>query len=439
MFNLIKPAFNHHALLGIRKAARKHLCSNPYAFKSYSDRFVKNTSATKSYFSWLPNFGTILASILPFVGVGGASYYLNKQNSSSQTANTLNTTQAKKQETVQERKETLTAPVYNCSYAPEKPIKKEKKEEKEEEKEIKNESSEYCCNAGTSSSDIKHSQPISKKLTIDVIDDEEESEEHKPETPRVVKAKPIIFKGPLSMEPTEFIDEIWKEFIKTKDIRKFLSQPKVLNRLAANRNKKIREYFQKKAKDDLAEDLKKDKTINYCMRFKEYDHSVGTTVIKKFQKLEIKDIKYIFNKRVAELDFATVPTLKISPKTEGPNGEYVPDTNIVRIYETDNTCKTIGTIFHELTHAKQHEFVNKYFNTNKDNIKFKKEEIENLKKLSQDDKIRLLAMLLAQCQYDYTFTNGCDPQKTVQLCDYKNLNDEVEASAYGEEAASLVF
>ncbi len=434
MFNLIKPAFNHHALLGIREAARKHLCSNPYAFKSYSDRFVKNTSATKSYFSWLPNFGTILASILPFVGVGGASYYLNKQNSSSQTANTLNTTQAKKQETVQERKETLTAPVYNCSYAPEKPIKKEKKEEKEEEKEIKNESSEYCCNAGTSSSDIKHSQPISKKLTIDVIDDEEESEEHKPETPRVVKAKPIIFKGPLSMEPTEFIDEIWKEFIKTKDIRKFLSQPKVLNRLAANRNKKIREYFQKKAEDDL----KENKTIKDCKDYKEFDYSMGTTINKKFKELSDKNITDIFNKRVAELDFTIAPTLEISPKTEGPNGEYVPDTNIVRIYKTDSTFKTIGTIFHELTHAKQHEFVNKYFNT-KDNIEFKKEEIENLKKLSQDDKIRLLAMLLAQCQYDYTFTNGCDPQKTVQLCDYKNLNDEVEASAYGEEAASLVF
>lgn len=423
MFNLIKPAFNHHALLGIREAARKHLCSNPYAFKSYSDRFVKNTSATKSYFSWLPNFGTILASILPFVGVGGASYYLNKQNSSSQTANTLNTTQAKKQETVQERKETLTAPVYNCSYAPEKPIKKE---EKEEEKEIKNESSEYCCNAGTSSSDIKHSQPISKKWAFKVIDDEEESEEHKPETPRVVKAKPIIFKGPLSMEPTEFIDEIWKEFIETLDkdgdenIRKFLSQPKVLNRLAANRNKKIREYFQKKAKEDLADN----KIIQ------EY---------KSIENLDDEKIKDIFNERVEELGFANAPTLKISPKTEGPNGEYVPDTNIVRIYKTDNTWKTIGTIFHELTHAKQHEFVNKYFNTNKDNIEFKKEEIENLKKLSQDDKIRLLAMLLAQCQYDYTFTNGCDPQKTVQLCDYNNLNDEVEAYAYGDKAESLVY
>lgn len=434
MFNLIKPAFNHHALLGIREAARKHLCSNPYAFKSYSDRFVKNTSATKSYFSWLPNFGTILASILPFVGVGGASYYLNKQNSSSQTANTLNTTQAKKQETVQERKETLTAPVYNCSYAPEKPIKKE---EKEEEKEIKNESSEYCCNAGTSSSDIKHSQPISKKWAFKVIDDEEESEEHKPETPRVVKAKPIIFKGPLSMEPTEFIDEIWKEFIETLDkdgdenIRKFLSQPKVLNRLAANRNKKIREYFQKKAKEDLADN----KIIQ------EY---------KSIENLDDEKIKDIFNKRVNKLDFAKKPELVICDRDEKNSknyGKYVPSENKVYVYrkafidnkETSiNKQGTINTIFHELTHAKQHEFVNKYFNTNKDNIEFKKEEIENLKKLSQDDKIRLLAMLLAQCQYDYTFTNGCDPQKTVQLCDYNNLNNEVEASAYGDEAERLV-
>lgn len=435
MFNLIKPAFNHHALLGIRKAARKHLCSNPYAFKSYSDRFVKNTSATKSYFSWLPNFGTILASILPFVGVGGASYYLNKQNSSSQTANTLNTTQAKKQETVQERKETLTAPVYNCSYAPEKPIKKEEKE-KEEEKEIKNESSEYCCNAGTSSSDIKHSQPISKKSTIEVIDDEEESEEHKPETPRVVKAKPIIFKGPLSMEPTEFIDEIWKEFIETlekdddKDIRKFLSQPKVLNRLAANRNKKIREYFQKKAEDDL----------NKNEIFQKY---------KSFEILNDNAITKIFNARIDKLGFAEKPVLEICDKDEKNSknyGKYVPSENKVYVYrkafidnkETSiNKQGTINTIFHELTHAKQHEFVDEYFNT-KNNLELKEGKIEALEGLSPDEKIRLLAMLLAQCQYDYTFTNGCDPQKTVQLCDYKNLNNEVEASAYGDKAESLV-
>lgn len=420
MSYFIEPSFCHNTFSGIKNATRKHLSSKPYAFKSYSDRFVKNTSTTKSYFSWLPNFGTVLASILSFVGVGGTSDYINTQNNSSQTANTLNTTQAKKQETVQERKETSTAPVYNCSYAPEKPIKKE------EEKETKHENIEYCCNAGASHS-LAHSSSSASSAPSVVSSSSTTTpptEENASETLRIVKAKQVKFKGPLSMEPTEFIDEIWDEFIKTlgedgdKDIRKFLSQPKVLNRLAANRNKKMREYFGSKAREDLADN----KIIQKY---------------KSFENLDDNAIIEIFNKRVAELGFANVPTLEISPKTEGPNGEYVPNTNIVSIYKTDNTKRTINTIFHELTHAKQHELVDKYFDT-KDNIKFKEEEIENLKKLSQDDKIRLLAMLLAQCQYDCTFTNGCNPQKTVQLCDYKNLNNEVEAFAYGDEAQTLL-
>ena len=37
-----------------------------------------------------------------------------------------------------------------------------------------------------------------------------------------------------------------------------------------------------------------------------------------------------------------------------------------------------------------------------------------------------------------TFINGCDSTKTVQLCDYENLNDEVEAFAYGKEAQRLL-
>lgn len=438
MSYFIEPSFCHNTFSGIKNATRKHLSSKPYAFKSYSDRFVKNTSATKSYFSWLPNFGTVLASILSFVGVGGASDYINTQNNSSQTVNTLKTTQSKKQETVQERKETPTAPVYNCSYAPEKPIKKE------EEKETKHENIEYCCNAGASHSLAHSSSSASSASSAPSVVSSSSTttpptEENASETSRIVKAKQVTFKGPLSMEPTEFIDEIWDEFIKTlgedgdKDIRKFLSQPKVLNRLAANRNKKMREYFQKKAEDDLADN----KIIQDCKNFKKFDDSVDTFISKKFKKLSNEDITDIFNKRVAELGFANVPTLEISPKTEGPNGEYVPNTNIVSIYKTDNTKRTINTIFHELTHAKQHELVDKYFDT-KDNIKFKEEEIENLKKISQDDKIRLLAMLLAQCQYDCTFTNGCNPQKTVQLCDYKNLNNEVEAFAYGDEAQTLL-
>lgn len=432
MSYFIKPSFCHNTFSGIKNATRKHLSSKPYAFKSYSDRFVKNTSATKSYFSWLPNFGTVLASILSFVGVGGTSDYINTQNNSSQTANTLKTTQSKKQETVQERKETPTAPVYNCSYATEKPIKKE------EEKETKHEDIEYCCNAGASHSSAHSSSSVSSAPSVvsSSSTTTPPTEENASETSRIVKAKQVTFKGPLSMEPTEFIDEIWDEFIKTlgedgdKDIRKFLSQPKVLNRLAANRNKKMREYFGSKAREDLADN----KIIQKY---------------KSFENLDDNAIIEIFNARVDELDFAEKPVLEICDRDEKNSesyGKYVRSEKKVYVYkktfidkkETSiNKKETINTIFHELTHAKQHELVDKYFDT-KDNIKFKEEEIENLKKLSQDDKIRLLAMLLARCQYDCTFTNGCNPQKTVQLCDYKNLNNEVEAFAYGDEAQILL-
>lgn len=435
MSYFIEPSFCHNTFSGIKNATRKHLSSKPYAFKSYSDRFVKNTSTTKSYFSWLPNFGTVLASILSFVGVGGISDYINTQNNSSQTANTLNTTQAKKQETVQERKENPTAPVYNCSYAPKKTIKKE------EEKETKHENIEYCCNAGASHSLAHSSSSASSASSAPSVVSSSSTttpptEENASETLRIVKAKQVTFKGPLSMEPTEFIDEIWDEFIKTlgedgdKDIRKFLSQPKVLNRLAANRNKKMREYFGSKAREDLADN----KIIQKY---------------KSFENLDDNAIIEIFDARVDELDFAEKPVLEICDRDEKNSesyGKYVRSEKKVYVYkktfidkkETSiNKKETINTIFHELTHAKQHELVDKYFDT-KDNIKFKEEEIENLKKISQDDKIRLLAMLLAQCQYDCTFTNGCNPQKTVQLCDYKNLNNEVEAFAYGDEAQTLL-
>ena len=117
------------------------------------------------------------------------------------------------------------------------------------------------------------------------------SNNNQTKTPTVVKAKQVTFKGPLSMEPTKFIAEIWDEFIETlgengdKDIRKFLSQPKVLNRLAANRNKKMQEYFKKKAEKGLADNK----------------------IIQKYkssENLNNDEISDIFNERVEELGFS---------------------------------------------------------------------------------------------------------------------------------------
>ena len=159
-----------------------------------------------------------------------------------------------------------------------------------------------------------------------------------------------------------------------------------------------------------------------------------------------EDIKKIFNERVEELGFSenSKPRCEIDDNPSMFFGVYDHGMNKVLLYRENlngdgvNFKKeTIDTIFHELTHAKQHALVWEYFNLT-DGITFKSEKIEDLKKLSQDDKITLLAMLLAQCQYDYTFTNGCDSTKTVQLCDYKNLNNEVEAFAYGNEAKNLL-
>ena len=210
-------------------------------------------------------------------------------------------------------------------------------------------------------------------------------------------------------------------------IRKFLSQPKVLNRLAANRNKKMQEYFTRKAKENLANN----KIIQ------EYKSCIN---------LRDEDIKKIFNERVEELGFSenSKPRCEIDDNPSMFFGVYDHGMNKVLLYRdslkrdgVNFKEETINTIFHELTHAKQHALVREYFNLT-DGITFNHEKIEDLKNLSQDDQIKLLAMLLAQCQYDYTFTNGCDSTKTVQLCDYENLNDEVEAFAYGKEAQRLL-
>ena len=94
------------------------------------------------------------------------------------------------------------------------------------------------------------------------------------------------------------------------------------------------------------------------------------------------------------------PTCKFDDNPSMFFGIYDHKNNQVFLYTRylKNDIKiTINTIFHELTHAKQHALVWKYFDLT-NGITFKSGKIKDLEKLSQDDKIRLLAMLLARCQ-----------------------------------------
>lgn len=419
MTSLIKPSSSSNTLLGIRNATQKHWHSNFRVYKPCCDSFVKRVNSTESAFSCWAKISTILASVLSFVGIGGAANhrYINNdkeksdnktetaQNINPETTNKSSEKESKEKETTQDKKKACAA-VYNCSRASAKP------DEKKDEEKQKN-----------------YTDDLSKpRISNASVPPKKKSNNNQTKTPTVVKAQQVTFKGPLSMEPTKFIAEIWDEFIETlgengdKDIRKFLSQPKVLNRLAANRNKKMQEYFKKKAEKGLADNK----------------------IIQKYkssENLNNDEISDIFNERVEELGFSEKkPTCKFDDNPSMFFGIYDHKNNQVFLYTRylKNDIKiTINTIFHELTHAKQHALVWKYFDLT-NGITFKSEKIEDLKKLSQDDQITLLAMLLAQCQYDYTFTNGCDSTKTVQLCDYKNLNNEVEAFAFGDEAAKLI-
>ncbi len=423
MTSLIKPSSSSNTLLGIRNATQKHWHSNFRVYKPCCDSFVKRVNSTESAFSCLPKISTILASVLSFVGVGGAvsHIYINNdkeksdnktetaQNINPETTNKSSEKESKEKETTQDKKKAC-ASVYNCSCA------SAKLDEKKDEEKQKN-----------------YTDDLSKpRISNASVPPQKKSNNNQTKTPTVVKAKQVTFKGPLSMEPTKFIAEIWDEFIETlgengdKDIRKFLSQPKVLNRLAANRNKKMQEYFKKKAEKDLADN-------KIIQKYKSY------------KNLNENDISEIFNERVKELGFSkdSKPSCVIDDNPSMFFGIYDHGKNRVYIYKKNfkeydgNKIIAIDTIFHELTHAKQHDLVNEYFDLT-EGITFKSERIKDLKQLSQDDQITLLAMLLAQCQYDYTFTNGCDSTKTVQLCDYKNLNNEVEAFAYGDKAGKLV-
>ena len=421
MTSLIKRTSKSNTLSGIRNATKKHLRPIFRVYKPCCDSFVKRVYSTESPFSCLTKLSTILASVLSYVGVGGAVNHIhinndkeksdNKteiaQNINPETTNKSSEKESKEKETTQDKKKGY-ALVYNCSRAFAKPY-----EEKDEDKQK------------SYTNDLN--KPRISNVSVP-------PKKNQTKTPTVVKAKQITFKGPLSMKPTEFIDEIWDEFIKTlgedgdKDIRKFLRQPKVLNRLAANRNKKMREYFEKKAEKDLADN-------KIIQKYKSYEN------------LSSDDIKKIFDERVKELGFSedSKPSCVIDFDTTSMfYGIYAHKANEVCLYMTSLKNKnvnfkeiTINTIFHELTHAKQHALVWEYFDL-EEGITFRNDKFEDLKELSKDDKITLLAMLLAQCQYDYTFTNGCDPTKTVQLCDYQNLNNEVEAFVFGDEAAKLV-
>ena len=254
---------------------------------------------------------------------------------------------------------------------------------------------------------------------------EEPKEEHASNFRKidVVKAKTIEFITPLSNNPIDFIDEIWKEFEEVfknasgtdglKKIRKFLNQPKVLNRLAANRNPEMKEFIQNYNKswiNSFIESTSKDVSSDTLFSSIKKRHGLPNEVEMKF-KDDLSDSTYGF------YDYRT-KTVFINESLEKKN----------------NRTAIINTIFHELTHAKQHALLEKYFNFN-DSINSVKSDADISSIDKAEDKIMFLSTLLSQLQYDYTFTNGCDPTSTIQLCHYEELNHEVEAFAVGDYAA----
>ena len=254
---------------------------------------------------------------------------------------------------------------------------------------------------------------------------EEPKEEHASNFRKidVVKAKTIEFIAPLSNNPIDFIDEIWKEFEEVfknasgtgdlKKIRKFLNQPKVLNRLAANRNPEMKEFIQNYNKSWINSFINStSKDVSYDTLFSSIKERHG---LPNEVKMEFKD--------------------DLSDSTYGFY-DYRNKTVVINelLEKNNNRTEIINTIFHELTHAKQYALLEKYFNFNGSINSVKSNaDISSIDKA--EDKIMFLSTLLSQLQYDYTFTNGCDPTSTIQLCKYKELNHEVEAFAVGDYAA----
>ena len=256
---------------------------------------------------------------------------------------------------------------------------------------------------------------------------EEPKEEHASNFRKidVVKAKTIEFIAPLSNNPIDFIDEIWKEFEEVfknasgtdglKKIREFLNQPKVLNRLAANRNPKMKEFIQNYNKSWIDSFIKStSKGVSYDTLFSSIKERHG---LSDKVKMEFEECS-----------------------SDSTYGFYTYSTKTVVINkllkEKNNRTEIINTIFHELTHAKQYALLEKYFDFN-DSINSVKSNADISSIDKAEDKIMFLSTLLSQLQYDYTFTNGCDPTSTIQLCHYEELNHEVEAFAVGKYAASL--
>ena len=254
---------------------------------------------------------------------------------------------------------------------------------------------------------------------------EEPKEEHASNFRKidVVKAKTIEFIAPLSNNPIDFIDEIWKEFEEVfknasgtdglKKIREFLNQPKVLNRLAANRNPKMKEFIQNYNKSWIDSFIKStSKGVSYDTLFSSIKERHG---LSDKVKMEFEECS-----------------------SDSTYGFYTYSTKTVVINkllkEKNNRTEIINTIFHELTHAKQYALLEKYFDFN-DSINSVKSNADISSIDKAEDKIMFLSTLLSQLQYDYTFTNGCDPTSTIQLCHYEELNHEVEAFAVGDYAA----
>lgn len=275
-----------------------------------------------------------------------------------------------------------------------------------------------------------------------VVKTKKEKDTSKSNEASVVKAKSISFTSPLSYQPKEFIGAIWEDFEKAfasgniDDIKKFLMQPKVLNRLAANRNSKMKTFINQYAEN----------------KFQTFVDDLYDT-----KNIVLFNGNLLLSSRARTLGFGANEKPKLTYKTmkESQLGCYTYQNNTItlnknfdfdnnKIEQNQESYKKIknknATILHELTHAKQHAELAKYFDFN-DNGRLEKVKSDaNFNSIVKDeDKIMFLSTLLSQLQYDYTFTNTCDPTNTIQLCDYENLNHEVEARAYEQAYNNYIY
>ena len=239
------------------------------------------------------------------------------------------------------------------------------------------------------------------------------SESNRTRTTETVKANKINIPTILSNDPKEFIkpmldelennlNNVTEEEERRTIIRHFLAQPKILNRLAASRNPKMKTYFDQQAQNDV------ENVWEVCTLGDNNLNNFVAQVRNKFiEKLKI----------TSKIDFAdsTLPDSclgKCEPKRDGSYTITI-NNNITR-------KKRYITTYHELVHVRQNELVKMVLEGN----------IEQVRELDQKEQIRCLSALLAMCQYDCQFVNGCNPDYTIQLSDYSVLNNEVEAHTY---------